>query len=246
MWHENYFSLRLNRNVLELARSYNENVNKIHVLDLGCGGRPYESLFKNSFYVGTDIDHTNMTLDVVADNSCLPFKPHLFDLIIISETLEHTLNYENAIKEILRIAKPNSLIYISVPFMYPIHSWPYDYYRFTEFKLRHFFKDQEIISIQASNTFFTTWLFLLQYMITYIISAFPRQLRWVRYIIITSINLLALIIDDIIVKRILRLVQWTGLNKLIEKRINYPQGLKAFLESMPCGYAMVVKKTSSG
>jgi SAM-dependent methyltransferase len=247
IWYENYLSLRTNRNVLELARLELEKVyHKIRVLDIGCGGRPFEPLFENAFYVGTDISATNAMPDIVANNSMLPFKSAMFDFVILSETLEHTMDYEYAIKEVLRVTKPNGLIYISVPFMYPLHSWPYDYYRLTEFKLRTLFKEQELIKLRASNTLFSTWLIILQYTLTYTISAFPNRVRWIKYIIVTGINLIATALDTTLVKLILFLTKRTGLIDKFEKRINHPRGLIGFLESMPCGYALLVRKVFSG
>ena len=169
----------------------------------------------------------------------------MFDFVIISETLEHTVDFENAIKEILRVTKPNGLIYISVPFMYPLHSWPYDYYRLTEFRLRTLFKEQELIKLSASNTLFSTWLIILQYTLTYAISALPHRVRWIKHIMVTGINLIASALDTTLVKLILFLTKKTELIDKFEKRINHPRGLIGFLENMPCGYAMLVRKAFS-
>ncbi|MBC8552107.1 MAG: class I SAM-dependent methyltransferase [Nitrospira sp.] len=53
------------------------------------------------------------------------------DCVICFSVLEHVHYPVKVMKEIYRILKPGGLIYINIPFLYPFHAVPHDYYRFT-------------------------------------------------------------------------------------------------------------------
>ena len=62
----------------------------------------------------------------------LPFKDGEFDAIVSDQVLEHVKgNPQQAIDESLRVVKPNGVALHTTCFMYPIHSAPCDYWRFT-------------------------------------------------------------------------------------------------------------------
>lgn len=63
----------------------------------------------------------------------LPLEDNVFDYIICSEVLEHISQPEKVLKEMQRVLKKGGSIYICVPFLYPIHSDPEDYARFTDY-----------------------------------------------------------------------------------------------------------------
>lgn len=108
-----------------------------HLLDFGCGSKPYQYLFsKSTSYIGVDIEvsgHGNefKHADIFYDGKMLPFSNNTFDSIIAIEVLEHIPNVEQILAELNRVLKPEGRILITTPFMYPEHEEPYDYYRFT-------------------------------------------------------------------------------------------------------------------
>jgi SAM-dependent methyltransferase len=55
----------------------------------------------------------------VADVTCLPFKDDDFDVVICCEVLEHVVQYQIAVKEIIRVLKPGCDLVISVPRFWP-------------------------------------------------------------------------------------------------------------------------------
>lgn len=76
-------------------------------------------------------------VDVVADVMNLPFKDQSVDMIVCTSLLEHVPEPEKALAEIGRVLKVGGYFYCAVPFMYPFHSAPDDYTRFTLGWFRH-------------------------------------------------------------------------------------------------------------
>jgi SAM-dependent methyltransferase len=53
------------------------------------------------------------------------------DFVTSVSVLEHVKNPQQAMKEIFRILKPGGIVYVNVPFIFPFHADPDDFYRFT-------------------------------------------------------------------------------------------------------------------
>lgn len=70
-------------------------------------------------------------VDILADMRNLPFNDQSVDLIICTSVLEHMIDSPAAIKEMHRVLKNDGKLYIDVPFIYPFHSSPGDYFRWT-------------------------------------------------------------------------------------------------------------------
>jgi len=70
--------------------------------------------------------------DIVADAAALPFGNNVFDAVICSELFEHIYNFQDVLAETLRVLKPNGVMLATVPFMYPQHPDPNDYFRYTK------------------------------------------------------------------------------------------------------------------
>jgi len=114
--------------VVKLFKKY--NIKK--VLDLGCGsGRHLVFLAKNGFDVyGIDMAESGIkiskkwlekeglkaNLKISDIYKKLPYKDNFFDAIVSTQTLHHEKigNIRKLIKEMKRILKPNSLIFITV------------------------------------------------------------------------------------------------------------------------------------
>lgn len=129
------------------------------VLDVGCGQKPYQSLFRVDEYVGMDIeqnghDHKDENIDVFYDGKTFPFESATFDSVISNATLEHVFNPDEHLAEIHRILKPGGIFLITVPFMWDEHEQPYDYGRYSSFGLRHLLEQNgfEIIEQRKSGT----------------------------------------------------------------------------------------------
>jgi len=114
------------------------------LLDLGCGNVPlyqmYKPLAKSIICADwSNSYHNSLYIDIQIDlNKKLPLKDNLFDTIILTDVLEHIFKPDILWKEMTRVLKPGGKIIIGVPFFHLLHEEPFDYFRYTEFRLKLF------------------------------------------------------------------------------------------------------------
>lgn len=110
------------------------------LLDVGCGTKPYRSLFDVKDYVGLDIDseptRKRGIADYLYDGGKFPFADADFDSILCNQVLEHVFNPDEFLGEINRVLKPGGKLLLTVPFVWDEHEQPYDYARYSSFGLR--------------------------------------------------------------------------------------------------------------
>jgi len=70
--------------------------------------------------------------DTLADAAELPFVADCFDAVVCTEVLEHVPEPRRVLSEAHRILRPGGRLLLTVPFLYPIHAYPYDYGRYTD------------------------------------------------------------------------------------------------------------------
>lgn len=108
-------------------------------LDVGCGQKPYENLFRSSRYVGLEIDspanREKKKADFYYDGGMFPFQDHEFDSIVVNEVFEHVFNPAQFLLELHRVLKPGGMLLMTVPFCWDEHEQPYDYARYSCFGL---------------------------------------------------------------------------------------------------------------
>lgn len=86
-------------------------------------------------------------VDIVADMAELPFRDGSLDMVISECALEHVPRASRAISEIARVVRPGGFVYVVVPFLYPFHEAPNDYFRWTKAGLCAEFSDFEPIEV---------------------------------------------------------------------------------------------------
>ncbi len=86
-------------------------------------------------------------VDVVADMEHLPFRDGSLDMVISECALEHVPAAPQAIVEITRVVKPGGFVYVVVPFLYPYHESPNDYFRWTKSGLIQQFSNFEQVAV---------------------------------------------------------------------------------------------------
>ena len=114
------------------------------VLDIGCGRMPYSSLILSPAtrvqqYIGMDLGIERYgSPDVVWDGLRMPFGDGSVDCAVATEVFEHTPEPELVIREACRVLKPGGLIFFTVPFVWPLHNAPHDFYRFTPYAMERY------------------------------------------------------------------------------------------------------------
>jgi len=110
------------------------------LLDIGCGGKPYQALFKVQTYTGLEIDSPQARARKVADRFYdggeFPFESRSFDSAFCSQVLEHVFDPDRFIAEIVRVLKPGGTLLLTVPFVWDEHEQPWDYARYSSFGLK--------------------------------------------------------------------------------------------------------------
>jgi SAM-dependent methyltransferase len=128
-----------------------------HLLDVGCGCKPYRSyLLDNKHidqYTGLDIAtalvYDNAVVpDFTWDGVTMPFEDNSFDTIMATEVLEHCPDAHRIINEMKRVVKPGGLIFFTVPFLWNLHEVPHDEFRYTPFALRRIFNECELEKVE--------------------------------------------------------------------------------------------------
>ncbi len=176
IWDSTYIMTRSHLDIFQ-RNIKNKELNRI--LDLGCEYKPFREFFDDSAeYIGIDFSE-NSYADHILDlnEETIPYHDEYFDLVIISESLEHIYKTEFFLKEAVRMLKSDGYIFISTPFAFPEHGRPFDFYRFTEF----FYKKKlielglEIDEIKKSNTIFATPFIIFNLIVTYL--PFPKFIK---------------------------------------------------------------------
>jgi SAM-dependent methyltransferase len=130
-----------------IAQAY-DGACKVHaagrLLDMGCGKAPLFASYGphvdevqcvdwgQSLHGSTYIDHE---CDLTKP---LPYPDGRFETIVLSDVLEHLPEPMTCWREMNRLLVTGGKVLLNVPFYYPIHEAPHDFYRYTEFALSRF------------------------------------------------------------------------------------------------------------
>ena len=117
------------------------------LLDVGCGDKPYEAIFRPHVneYVGIEHEGVFPTTNAAAadrrpdlyyDGNRLPFEDRSFDTVLSIQVLEHTPRPQPLVHEMARVLKLDGILILSAPFSARLHEEPHDYFRFTPHGLR--------------------------------------------------------------------------------------------------------------
>ena len=116
------------------SRQCLDEIRNMRVLDIGSGNADY-NLHRSNQHLRLDYPETGQYYskrpDVYGDARKLPLKTESMDVVLLLEVLEHIPDTESTIHEIRRVLKDGGMLYLSVPFIYPAHDLPHDYFRFS-------------------------------------------------------------------------------------------------------------------
>jgi 2-polyprenyl-3-methyl-5-hydroxy-6-metoxy-1,4-benzoquinol methylase len=127
-------------------------------------------------WICLNLDSTK-TPDVVADGQYIPLASNSVDSVICMETMEHVGDPRQVAHEFGRILQPGGVLILSVPFLYRIHSRPWDYWRFTEYGVRRLVVDAglEVFQLEPLGQLFTVLCDMTKQVIS---EVRPSILRW--------------------------------------------------------------------
>ncbi|MBI3097390.1 MAG: methyltransferase domain-containing protein [Planctomycetes bacterium] len=83
----------------------------------------------------------------------LPLRGASLSLVASKDTLEHFVDPQRVVSEVLRVLRPGGLFVIWVPFLHPFHAT--DYWRYTPLALRMMLREFEILSFESPHWVFT-------------------------------------------------------------------------------------------
>jgi SAM-dependent methyltransferase len=122
----------------------------LRVLDIGAGPTQFRSLFAGyTTFIGLDF-FPYEEVQVVADISQpLPIADASFDIVILSNVLEHTPDVSALLCEVRRVLRPEGVCLATTPFLMRIHQAPYDYNRLTCYQLDRSFTEAGFSSVSV-------------------------------------------------------------------------------------------------
>jgi len=119
------------------------------LLDVGAGSAPYEGIIvangKVTQYIKLDLAssayHKGDNIDLTWDGKIIPLDSQSIDTVFMTEVLEHFHKPAELLQEVRRVLKPRGILFLTVPFTWPMHELPYDYHRFTPIALRAYLEE---------------------------------------------------------------------------------------------------------
>ncbi|CAB4921638.1 unannotated protein [freshwater metagenome] len=123
------------------------------VLDAGAGNAPYRELFAHCRYTTSDWANSPhpgaRAVDIVAPIDALPVADGSFDVIVLSEVLEHVADPAAALRELHRALAGGGRLHLTVPFVYALHEEPYDFFRYTRHGLERLLADAGFTDVEV-------------------------------------------------------------------------------------------------
>jgi glycosyltransferase involved in cell wall biosynthesis/SAM-dependent methyltransferase len=124
-------------------------------LDIGCGVMPYRELITRApsrvtRYIGLDIETPTYRaeVDMRWDGRSIPLPDASVDCAMATEVLEHCPEPLVVMKEARRVLKPGGVFFFTVPYIWPLHDAPYDFYRYTPFALERLLAEAGFADVQ--------------------------------------------------------------------------------------------------
>jgi 2-polyprenyl-3-methyl-5-hydroxy-6-metoxy-1,4-benzoquinol methylase len=139
-----------------LAREFAAIKADERVLTIGAGGEVQELLAEyskrqNFSVTSFDIDQ-RYEPDILGDVCTFDFGDRSYDVIVLSEVLEHVHSPHLAMQNIHHLLKNGGRLILTVPFIFPIHERPHDYFRYTRYGLEFLLSEFKEVEIRERNS----------------------------------------------------------------------------------------------
>lgn len=156
----------LEKFVRDAGNSVPEGAN---VLDAGAGDAPYRNFFSHTHYETADFCEVDKPyysdITYVCDLRSVPVQSGRYDLILLTQVLEHCPEPKDVLQEMFRLLKPGGIMWLSAPLFYEEHETPYDFYRYTQFGFRYLLEQAgfSILSINWLEGYYGTLAYQLEF-----------------------------------------------------------------------------------
>ena len=117
-----------------LDRFSNEQFDQL--LDYGCGGSPYRTLFKAKNYIRADYVGSENLDCVIAEDGRISLPNNSCDGALSTQVLEHVFSPQAYLSEALRVLRPGGKLILTTHGIWEDHGCPYDFRRWTYDGLR--------------------------------------------------------------------------------------------------------------
>jgi SAM-dependent methyltransferase len=125
---------------------------EVRVLDYGCGGSPYRSLFPRATYHRADyIEMDGLDYRIAEDASLADVRDDTYDLVLSTQVLEHVRRPEDYLQEARRILKPGGKLILTTHGVFYDHACPYDFRRWTADGLSLILDDAGFLKCEISK-----------------------------------------------------------------------------------------------
>ena len=126
------------------------------VIDIGCGNKPYATIFQGitDEYVGCDIMQSSLQkVDVLCPANNIPLPDNSFDTAFSTQTIEHVEDHQGLVNEAFRLVKPGGNFIVSGPMYWHLHEEPYDFFRFTKYGFKYVLEKAgfEMVEIKSNG-----------------------------------------------------------------------------------------------
>lgn len=141
------------------------------VLDAGAGDSRYRDHFHHVNYESADFAKLDKPyasdLTYVCDLRTIPVEDGRFDLVLLTQVLEHLPAPQAVLGELRRVLKPGGKLCLTAPLYFPEHEQPYDFFRYTQFAYRRWLPeagfDPASLNIEWLEGYLGTLSFQLEY-----------------------------------------------------------------------------------
>ncbi|HTR97809.1 MAG TPA: methyltransferase domain-containing protein [Candidatus Acidoferrales bacterium] len=117
------------------------------LLDVGCGSKPFASLFAGRVrtYRGTDLSASrylgHARPDAFATAGAQPFRDASFDTVLGLSMLTYLPEPIRMLREAHRVLRPGGVLLLEFTQMVPLHDEPWDFFRFTRYGAEHLLRE---------------------------------------------------------------------------------------------------------
>jgi SAM-dependent methyltransferase len=140
------------------------------MLEIGCGTK-IKGLLVGEFvaaHIGLDHEdcpHDHANIDIFGTAYDIPNEDNEYDCILSTAVLEHLEEPQKAIEEAFRVLKPGGYAIYTMPFFWPLHEEPRDFFRYTKYGLQHLFEKAgfNIINLKPLSGYWMMSLTLWSY-----------------------------------------------------------------------------------